>query len=183
MPAILPFLFLFWFQAAQSVLIPAGTKVDARLESAVRTDTSDIGDRVVAVVATPISVAGLTIITSGSRLEGRVETVEPATEGSEGRVRLVFRQIQLPDGRKTSTWITNAFSASPPKRKLRYVLSIGTGAAAGALIGGHRARTAGILGGILGGFIIASNVGEKSPDLTLQPGQLLQLELREDLRP
>ena len=183
MPEILPFLFFLWFQAAQPVLIPAGTPVEARLESDVRTDRSSIGDKVIAVVALPIRAAGNTVIPAGSRLEGRVETIEPATDASEGRVRLVFREIQFADGRKVSTWITNAFSASPPKRKLRYVLAIGTGATAGAFIGGHKARTAGILGGILGGFLIASNLGNaKLPDLTLEPGQLLHLELREDFR-
>ena len=183
MQKIAAFLFFFGCQSVQAAVIPAGTRVDARLESSVQTATSNIGDGIVAIVVEPIRAAGQIIVPRGSRLNGRVETIQPATGGSEGRVRLVFREIQLPDGRAVSTWITNSFSASPPKRKLRYVLSMGIGAAAGSLIGGKAARTAGIIGGTLVGFIIAANYGDgKLSDLTLRPGQVLRLQLGEDLQ-
>ncbi len=120
---------------------------------------------------------------AGSQLNGRVETIEAASQTSEGRVRLVFREIQFPDGRRVSTWITNSFSASAPKRKLRYVVYIGGGTAAGGLIGGKSARVAGIIGGALVGFIIASNTAIGSlPDLSLKPGETLRLQLGEDLK-
>jgi hypothetical protein len=51
------------------------------------------------------------------------------------------------------------------------------------VIGGKAARTTGIIGGTLVGFIIAANYGGANlPDLTLRPGQLLHLQLGEDLR-
>src|SRR5215831_7151843 len=134
MQAIAALLLLVSSQSIQSLVIPAGTRVHARLESSVQTATSNVGDAVVAVVTEPIEAEGRVIVPKGSRLDGRIETIQPATGSNEGRVRLVFRQIQLSDGRRLSTWITNSFSASPPKRTLRYVLSIGIGATAGALI-------------------------------------------------
>src|SRR5262245_39788280 len=145
---------------SQPAFVPAGTAVQARLESAVQTATADAGDAVVAVVAEPILAAGKIIVPEGSRLAGRVETVQAATRSTEGRVRLVFREIQLADGRNLSTWITNSFSASPPKRNLRYFVYMGVGAVAGGLIGGKSARTSGIIGGTLAGFVIASNSGK-----------------------
>ena len=175
--------FLLSNQSIQMPVIPAGTRVDARLESSIQTASSNVGDEIVAVLLEPIRGAGQIIVPQGSRLNGRVETIQPATSSNEGRVRLVFREIQLSDGRTVSTWITNSFSASPPKRKLRYVLSMGIGAAAGAVIGGKAARTTGIIGGTLVGFIIAANYGNGTlPDLTLRPGQVLHLQLGEDLR-
>ena len=39
----------------------------------------------------------------------------------------------------------------------RHVLYMSIGAALGAVIGGHNARTAGIIGGLIGGFVIAGN--------------------------
>jgi acetylornithine/succinyldiaminopimelate/putrescine aminotransferase len=177
---------LVFFLNSQSVeipVIPAGTRVDARLESSVHTADSNVGDAIVAVVVEPIRAAGQIIVPQGSRLNGRVETIQPATSTNEGRVRLVFREIQLSNGRTISTWITNSFSASPPKRKLRYVLAMGIGAAAGAVIGGKAARTTGITGGTLVGFIIATNYGGANlPDLTLRAGQVLHLQLGEDLQ-
>jgi hypothetical protein len=162
---------------AQSALIPAlpaGTPLEARLESTVQTAASSVGDRVTAVVTSGTP--------KGARLNGRVETIQPATQTNEGRVRLVFREIQLPDGRLIQTWITSSFDASPPKRNLRYGLLMGIGGVAGGLIGGNAARFAGILGGALVGFIIAENSGNsRLPDLTLRPGQILHLQLGEDL--
>ena len=177
---------LVFFLSSQSVqmpVIPAGTRVDARLESSVHTANSNVGEAIVAILVEPIRAAGQIIVPQGSRLNGRIETIQPATSSNEGRVRLVFREIELFDGRTVSTWITTSFSASPPKRKLRYVLSMGIGAAAGAAIGGKAARTTGIIGGTLVGFIIAANYGGANlPDLTLRPGQMLHLQLGEDLQ-
>jgi hypothetical protein len=166
----------------QSVPVPAGTRVEARLESTVHTATSNIGDEVVAVLTRAIRADGIVIVPLGSRLNGRIETIEAATRDSEGHVRLVFRQIDLPDGRHASTWMTNSFSASPPKRNRRYLIYTAVGAAAGAFIGGNAARVAGILGGSLVGFVIAANsLDTKLPDLTLKSGTTIHLELGEDL--
>src|SRR5262249_28305429 len=161
---------------AQSALVPAGTRVDARLEAAIQTATANAGDPVVATVAEPIRAAGKIIVPQGSRLNGRVETIQPASRANEGRVRLAFREIEFSDGRKASTWITNSFSASSPKRNRRYVLFVGIGVVAGGLIGGKTARTSGILGGALGGFVIAGATGNGNlPDLELKRGQLIEL--------
>ena len=162
--------------------VPAGTRLEAKLQSSVKTAHSGVGDDVVAVVTTPLGAASKVVVPRGSRLNGRVETIQAATRASEGRVRLVFREIELPDGRHVSTWITNSFGAPAPKRTLRYVLWMGGGGAAGGLVAGKVARAAGILGGTLAGFVIAGNKDDSVlPDLTLRSGQTIRLELGEDL--
>ena len=166
----------------QSTPVPAGTHVEAKLESSIKTDTSKAGDSVVAVLSEPIRAASKTVVPKGSRLNGRVETIESATGSGEGRVRLVFREIELADGRRVPTWITNSFHAAPARRHLRYVLYMGAGAAGGALIGGKAARAAGILGGTLIGFVIANNSADAKPaNLILKLGQTVHLQLLEDL--
>ena len=183
MQALSVFLFLLMSGPAQPASVPAGTRVEARLESPVQTAKSNAGDTIVAVVAGPVRAAGNIIVPQGSRLNGRVETIEPATQTSEGRVRLVFREIQFPNGCRVSTWITTSFSASPPKGKFRYLVYMGIGAVAGGVIGGTSARVSGIIGGTLIGFIIGSNAGNgKLPDLALKPGQMLHLQFGEDLQ-
>jgi hypothetical protein len=176
-------LFLWIVQAAPAASIPSGTHVEARLESSVNTADSNGGDSIVAVVAQPIRAAGKVVVPEGARLNGRIETIDAATVNSEGRVRLAFREIEFPDGRRVSTWITNSFSATPPKQTRRYVLAMGIGAAAGAAVGRHAARTAGLIGGTLAGFVIANNSGgSKRRDLELRRGQVIALEFREDLK-
>ena len=128
MAALSPLLFLWMLQTVPAS-IPAGTHVEARIESSVKTADSKVGDPIVAVVAKPIRTAGKVLVPEGARLNGRIETIEPATATSEGRVRLAFRAIQFPDGQSIPTWITNSFSASVPKRTRRYVLAMGIGAA------------------------------------------------------
>jgi len=136
-----------------------------------------------AVFSEPVRAAGRIVLPRGTRLIGRIETIAPATPTTEGRVRLVFREIEFSDGRKISVWLTNSFTASPPKRTLRYILYMGIGGAAGGLVGGRSARTAGILGGTLAGFVIAGNTHDENlPDLTLKPGQTLELQFGEDLK-
>jgi hypothetical protein len=94
----------------------------------------------------------------------------------------VFREIEFPDGRRTETWITDSFMASPPKRILRYFLYTGAGGAAGAFVGGSRLRVGASIGGALMGFILAMNSNTGTlPDLTMRPGQILHLQLGEDL--
>jgi len=140
------------------------------------------GDGVVAVLTRPVRATDKIIVPSGSRLQGRVETIQPATRANEGRVRLVFREILFPDGRRMTTWITNSFGAAAPKRNDRYALYMGIGAVAGGLIGGRSGRVAGVIGGTLTGFVIAGNrSGPALRDLTLKAGQEIRLQLGEDL--
>jgi len=167
---------------AQSATVPAGTSLRAKLETPVRTARSEVGDGVVAVLTRPVRATDKIIVPSGSRLQGRVETIQPATRANEGRVRLVFREILFPDGRRMTTWITNSFGAAAPKRNDRYALYMSIGAVAGGLIGGRSGRVAGVIGGTLTGFVIAGNrSGPALRDLTLKAGQEIRLQLGEDL--
>ena len=176
------FLFLLAADPQTVPTVRAGTRIEAKLQSSVRTARSEVGDQVAAVVTTPIRTASKVIVPQGSLLKGRVETIQAATPANEGRVRLVFREIELPDGRRVSTWITNSFGAAAPKRALHYALWMGGGGAAGGLIGGKTARVAGILGGMLAGFVIAGRGDDSNlPDLTLRSGRTIHLQLGEDL--
>ena len=167
---------------AQSATVPAGTSLRAKLETPVRTARSEVGDGVVAVLTKPVRATDKIIVPSGSRLQGRVETIQPATRANEGRVRLVFREILFPDGRRMTTWITNSFGAAAPQRNDRYALYMSIGAVAGGLIGGRSGRLAGVIGGTLTGFVIAGNrSGPALRDLTLKAGQEIRLQLGEDL--
>ena len=167
---------------SQSSMARAGTRVEAKLQSTVDTRTSKVGDEVAAVLVKPILAENATLVPRGSRLHGRIETITAATQSDEGRFRIVFREIEFADGRRTATWITDSFAASPPNRTLRYFLFPGIGGAIGALAGGSRLRATAGIGGALIGFIIAMDTGNGTrPDVTLPAGRILHLQLGEDL--
>ena len=162
--------------------VPAGTHVDAKLQSEVNTGRSKTGEAVVAVVTSPLRESSTVVVPRGSKLNGRVETIQPATHTEEGRVRLVFRDIQFPDGHHVPAWITNSFEAPTPKRNLRYVLLMGLGGTAAGVAAGPSGRGAGAIGGALVGYVLAG-LGDDSDrsNLTLRSGKTLHLEFREDL--
>jgi len=85
-------------------------------------------------------------------------------------VRLVFREIQLPDGKRVSTWMTNSFVA--PSRNVPSILWFTWAWSSGwPAIGGKDCRVAGLIGGTLTGFVIAGNRnGSMLRDLTLKEG-------------
>jgi hypothetical protein len=179
---ILAFVLLFLAVDPPPPTVPAGTQLQAKLQSEVNTGHSKTGETVTAIVTVPLRASRSVVVPQGSLLNGRVETIQAATHTEEGRVRLVFRDLQFPDGRHVSTWITNSFEAAQPKRKLRYALFMTAGAAGTGAIAGKTARTAGALGGGLLGFVLAG-LGDDSnrSDLTLHAGKTLHLEFREDL--
>jgi hypothetical protein len=168
------------FQAPPSV--PAGTAITAKLEQAVNTASSRAGDEIVAVVARSVVHAGSIAVPEGSLLLGRIETIQPARREVEGRVRLLFREIEFANGARVATWITSSFVAKTPNRTARYIAYTAIGAAAGGLAGGKKARVAGILGGTIVGFVIAgSRNAAGASDLTLRAGQEIELRFGEDL--
>lgn len=162
----------------QSPPLRAGTRVEAKLQSPLSTNTARVGDEVFAVLVKPIA----TTVPRGSRLHGRVETIAAATLSDPGRIRIVFRQIEFPDGTRIPTWITESFTAPRPRRTVKYFLYTLIGGGAGALIGGHAMRAGAAIGGAIIGFVLAADSGDgKLPELTLRPGSILHLQLGEDL--
>jgi hypothetical protein len=182
MPILSLVLFFLLTEPQSPLTVPSGTRIEATLESPVKTGQSAAGDSVSAVVIVPIRENNAVVIPRGSRLIGRVETIQAATHDNQGRVRLAFREIELPDNRRISTWITDAFEAPGPKRFRRYALWMGSLGVAGGLVGGKTARVAGVLGGLIAGFVIAeAGDNDNLPNLTLQSGQTLHLRFGEDL--
>src|SRR5262249_25106600 len=142
---LIPFYLVLLFP--QGTPVPAGTRVDARLQSPVDTRPSLVGNEVLAVLTRPLATGGIPVAGSGSRLHGRIETISGATQSSAGRVRIVFRELELPDGRRTTVWITESYAASGPNRTVRSLLYSATGGVAGTFIGGRHMRATGAIGG------------------------------------
>lgn len=74
----------------RELTVPAGTRLIVRLESAAASDTSRAEDAVEATLIEPVTVAGLSVLPTGSIVRGEVQAAEPGGT-VKGRARLALR--------------------------------------------------------------------------------------------
>jgi type IV secretory pathway VirB10-like protein len=78
---------------------PQGSMVEARLVTPLSSANSKLGETVEAVVSRPLFDGDRLVLPQGSRITGTVVQVEPARHpGRNGELRIVFRDLHLPDG-------------------------------------------------------------------------------------
>src|SRR5262249_31207980 len=109
--------------------------IRVRLENAITTESASAGDSVSARLIRPLSNgAGITAPT-GSRFQGRVDSVHGKSVSDDGWMLLVFNRIELPDGKEVRTIATGSFHKSQPHTKRDHILAIGALGAIGVLLG------------------------------------------------
>ncbi len=79
--------------------LPAGTKLEVRLQSAVAS-TAKPGDKVETVVIAPAVVDGRILIPAGSKVNGTVKTATAAQAEARAQLALEFNELVLPTGAK-----------------------------------------------------------------------------------
>lgn len=121
--------------AVRTVAVPAGTRIEARLDTAVGSDTSAVGSAVRATLETPLIVGGAMIAPAGSTLLGEVAAAKPAGR-VQGRAELAVRFTRLRTGGITYDVPAETLRWIAKSTKTQDALAIGAGAGAGALIGG-----------------------------------------------
>lgn len=130
--------------------LPRNQYFRLRMNQALNSGTSRVGDRFQSTVVTPVYAGGVEVVPAGSIVEGRVTSVAPArTRGREGQIGMQFDSVVLPDGttyqldgaltelqdsRAGKVDAENEVSGnSSDKRNVAYV---GGGTAGGAVLGG-----------------------------------------------
>ncbi|HTR45773.1 MAG TPA: hypothetical protein VMM16_00100 [Verrucomicrobiae bacterium] len=99
---------------------PEGSVVQARLMTALSSETAHPGDRVEAIVSRPLFDGDRLIIPQGSFLEGTVIQAQPARHpGRNGQLRIVFREIHLESGVQRKVQATLAGVEAPKAQNLR----------------------------------------------------------------
>jgi len=134
----------------QKLTIPAATVLKVLLIDALGTDTSSVGDHFLASLSEPIVVDGRTLLPEGTKVRGRVISVEDS-----GRVNGVASiQLALTDimqGDKLIPITTNTFGATADSTKTRdagiIAGSAGVGAIIGAIAGGKKGAGVGAVTG------------------------------------
>ena len=160
-------------------VIPSGTELDVRLETALSSKTNQVEDRFEATTVVDLRQDGRVVIPAGSRVRGVVTAVEDAGRiERKGRLSLSFDQVTI-NGRNYPIrgTVTQALEAGGYKDDAE---KIGTGAAVGGIIGGIIGGLKGALAGILigGGGVVAATEGE---NVELAPGTVLRMRLDQDL--
>jgi hypothetical protein len=143
-------------------VIPAGTRIDVQMISALSSSANQTGDLFTAKIQDPIFIGGVQVIPSGSTLRGHVTFVKPpARVKGKAEMRLVGDSLVTPDGQAYSftAELTNGSGSDvkvdgkegtvegPGKSKKQAAKESGIGAAAGAGAGAIAAGGTGALYG------------------------------------
>lgn len=163
---------------ADSVMLPAGTQIQVKLDQSIATNRSTSGDPFEATVAAPILVDGKTVIPMNAPVKGRIVSVrESGRLAGVARMRLELKSVEV-NGKEYDLH-TSDFSRRGGNHEKRNWAMIGGGAGGGALIGALAAGGKGaLIGGPIGagaGIAAATLTGKK--DFVLPAETLLTFEL------
>jgi hypothetical protein len=168
--------------ALREVSLPAGSRIEATLDSGVASDTSRVEEPVRATLTSPLAAEGVTIAPAGSVLTG---VVTSAVESGRvrGRAELALRFDRLQTEAVTYDIRTAPLRWVAEATKGEDAAKIGIGAAAGAVIGGiagggKGAAIGSAVGAGGGSAVVLSTRGE---EIRLGAGTTLRVELTEDL--
>jgi hypothetical protein len=172
-------------QPVRSYTVQANTVIRVRLNEQLNSRDAHVGDRFSTTVVEPVYAGGGTeVIPTGSKVWGRVQSVNRAGRRRPGNITVGFYSVQLPTG--TSYTINGSLTSlqaddvnadnegtvSGRKNTKRDAIFIGGGATTGAIIGaiaggGKGAAIGAILGGGLG---TGARVYEKEQEADVKSG-------------
>lgn len=168
----------------ENIEVPAGTRIQARLDDYLTSDRANVGDTFDLTVAESVAVGSRVVIPRGTRITGKISEVERAKRPQKGG-KLVLRatSIRLPDG---AVGIDGEITAEGKNLKGEGSLKedlkeIGIGAAAGGIIGGLiKGGKGALIGVLIGGG--GTFLGTKGEEVKLPPETQLIVDLKRGVR-
>jgi len=128
-----------------TLVIPAGTAINVRLQSSISSGTAQAGQTFDATLDEPIVVDGKTVVPRGAEATGRVVEANPGGRlHKPGYLKVTLASVAI-NGKNVSVQ-TSSIAVQGSSHKKRNLLLIGGGAGGGALLGG-------LLGGPKGALI------------------------------
>ncbi len=163
--------------AAWDATIPKGTEIELQLDQPLSSRTARSEDRVEATVARPVVESDRIVVPAGTRVEGTVGRVQPASRPARGgQLELSFDRLVFDDGR-TVPLRSRIVSVGHDTRFNRRNAGIGAilGGVLGSVVGGKKGAIVGVLvGGAGGGF-----VADAGRNVELPAGAPLTLRLEQ----
>lgn len=152
------------------VTVPVGTVVPLRMDTALSSNSSRVGDRFTATVSRSLLLDNRAVLPEGAKVEGHVTGISPGERGrAPGAIAVAFDRIALPNGNAIPIDATLTTLSEEGRRRIeqdvryqesggrtrRAVVFLGVGGGGGATIGvaagGAETTTVGaILGTLLG---------------------------------
>lgn len=190
-----------------AAIIAAGTHFQAALKNSIDSGSSQVGEEIQATLNSPLYSNGAPVVPAGSRLIGQITNVVSARRfqfGANGRVDIRFTSIETPDGRRfplsasVDTSQLRLSGGSTGGRVGKGLMTVGAGAAAGALFGtalgpivgatsdGRAGKATGM--GAVFGTAIGAGAGavgaaaRKGSEVKIPAGTALPIQLDESLQ-
>jgi hypothetical protein len=163
--------------------VPEGTELSARLNAAIGSDTSQVGDPVEATLTEAVTVDGVEILPTGSVVTGVVTMADPAGKVS-GRAGLSvrFQSVSIA-GRDEKYDLSANLHRTAAGTKSSDAKKIGIpaagGAIIGAIVGGKKGAGIGaVVGGGAGTAVVLATSG---PEVRFPGGSVLSLALEQPI--
>jgi len=164
------------------IVVPAGTVLTVRTETALSSKTSKPGQTFLATLAQPISAGGRSALATGSTCSGKVVSAKAKGKfKGEGELSVALTSITV--GNHTYPIQTETLSSTEKGKGKRTAATTGGGAAGGALIGGLAGGGKGAaIGAVVGagaGLIGGAATGNKQVEVPAE--SVLSFTLSEPL--
>ncbi len=172
-------------RAADATAAPsleAGTEMELRLEDALGSETSSVGDRFTATTAAPILRGDRVVLDAGTTFHGRVEAVDEAGRGTDRTAKLVLVVEELRYDGKTYDVDGTIVGASEDLETgldtevKKIGIGAGLGTVLGAILGGKKGA---VIGATVGGA--GAILGTEGNEVELPRGTILRFRLDRDL--
>lgn len=170
--------------AQQRLLLPEGTVLTVRTETALNSQTAQVGQKFSTVMTDSVRVDGYTVIPENSKIEGTVSVARQATSQESGLIGVEFDRIVFPNGRAVA--IDGRLTSTDPAERRQIeaqgdarVVFVGGRSGFGAAIGSIGAGAgndpvAGIFGAL--GSLLS-----KGADVTVPTGTALAVQLAQGI--
>jgi hypothetical protein len=163
------------------VTVPAGTALKVALQTHLRTDSNQVGDRFTAKTSEEVRINETTVLPTGTEVRGKLTLVEePHRTAGKAQLTLAFDEVVGPDG-KTYALSTTPIVLEGAKEKVSDAGKVGIGAAVGGVIGALASKdkatgavTGAVVGAVGGGAVALATKGKQ---LDLPVGQAFSVDL------
>ncbi|MCM2256063.1 MAG: hypothetical protein NDJ94_10365 [Vicinamibacteria bacterium] len=168
--------------SADTVIVPVGTAIPIRFETAISTASSRAGDLVVARVREDVRIDERVAIPAGSEVRGTVVGARRAGK-VEGTARLSVRFDSVEIGGRRHSLDSPALTLVGRKTTGRDAATVGVGTGAGVVVGalldgGDGAKKGALIGAAAGGGTVLATRG---PDVAFPAGARYRLRLASPL--
>ena len=168
---------------ATTLNVPAGTQLNATIDSTLDSKTANVGDLFTAHVVAPFPDGYEAL--QGAVLTGEVTKVKRAGQGTKPEIDLKFDQLRLADGSSAPVtgYLTQAQTKTAQKSGARTAIATVGGLLAGNLIaktvfGAHDHGVAGAAGAV-GGFLIGNNY---KADVQFPAGSAMTVQMQQTVQ-